>query len=60
MNFLCFDITTRATVYILYDKRATDDPTWLKDGFRDQNIATVEHTVSAAYTSVSFSFGSVT
>ena len=48
VNFLCFDITTRATVYILYDKRATDEPTWLKDGFRDQNIATVAHTVSAA------------
>ena len=31
VNFLCFDITTRATVYILYDKRATDEPTWLKD-----------------------------
>ena len=30
LEFLCFDINQRAAVYILYDKRATDRPTWLK------------------------------
>ena len=43
-SFLCFDITTRATVYVLYDRRATDVPTWLKDDFEDQDISTIGHT----------------
>jgi hypothetical protein len=43
-NWLCFEINTRAAIYVLFDKRATDHPTWLKDGFEDQDISTVAHT----------------
>ena len=42
LEFLCFDINQRAAVYILYDKRATDRPTWLKSEFTNQHIAVVD------------------
>ena len=42
LEFLCFDINDRAAVYVLYDKRASDRPTWLKSEFSDQHIATVD------------------
>lgn len=42
LEWLCFDIGTRATVYVLYDRRAHDKPTWLKDDFEDQHIATID------------------
>ena len=29
---------------VLYDRRATDAPTWLKDDFEDQDISTIGHT----------------
>ena len=45
-NWLCFDISSRAAVYVLYDSRAMDYPTWLKDDFEDQDITTVGHTDS--------------
>jgi hypothetical protein len=45
-EWLCFDISHRAIVYVLYDRRATDRPSWLKSGFKDQDIATVGHTDS--------------
>ena len=31
-------------MYVLYDSRATDRPTWLKDNFEDRDITTVAHT----------------
>ena len=41
LEFLCFDLNQRAAVYILYDKRAHDRPTWLKSEFTNQHIAVV-------------------
>jgi hypothetical protein len=41
-SWLCFDIDRRAAVYVLYDKRATDRPGWLKSVFKNMNIATVD------------------
>jgi hypothetical protein len=42
LEFLCFDLNQRAAVYILYDKRAHDRPTWLKSEFTNQHIAVVD------------------
>lgn len=44
LEYLCFDISHKAVVYVLYDTRATDRPTWLKTTFTDQDIAVVGHT----------------
>ena len=44
LEFLCFDISHKAVVYVLYDRTAQDRPTWLKSGFTDQDIATARHT----------------
>ena len=44
LEFLCFDISHRAIVYVLYDRRANDRPSWLKTGFTDMDIAIVGHT----------------
>lgn len=43
-NWLCFDINTRAAVYVLYDRRATDQPSWLKDHFHNEDISTASTT----------------
>ena len=45
-QFICFTVTERARVYILYDARATDQPQWLKDSFVDKHEETVENTDS--------------
>jgi hypothetical protein len=42
LEWLCFDIEKRAAVYVLYDKRAHDQPTWLKSTFTNANMATVD------------------
>ena len=44
LEFLCFDISHKAMVYVLYDTRARDQPTWLKSGFKDQDLQVVSHT----------------
>jgi hypothetical protein len=43
-HWLCFDLNVKAAVYVLYDRRATDQPRWLKDDFKDQDISAVSHT----------------
>lgn len=42
LEWVCFDIAKRAAVYVLYDKRAHDQPTWLKSTFTNGNMATVD------------------
>eukprot|EP01045_Picozoa_sp_COSAG04_P029262 COSAG04_NODE_4764_length_1904_cov_1.449307_3_plen_329_part_01 len=45
-EWICFDIDTDQTVYILYDQRVEDgaEPAWLTSGFADQHVAVAEHT----------------
>ena len=38
-QFLCFEVNQRPAIYVLYDKRATNRPTWLTLGFKNQHIA---------------------
>ena len=42
-NFLCFTLTARSTVYVLYDSRASSLPAWLASTFADKHAqATLE------------------
>ena len=43
-QFLCFSVTERARVFVLFDARASDQPQWLKDDFIDKHEETVENT----------------
>ena len=50
LQWLCFDVSQRAAVYVLYDRRVEDSggtpPDWLTRGFNNEHIATVSHTDS--------------
>ena len=45
-EWVCFDIDTDQTVYVLYDSRVEDgaEPAWLLAGFADQHVSVAEHT----------------
>jgi hypothetical protein len=45
-TFLCFELSTPATVYVLFDSRATTFPAWLTAGFSNTHVAAVESTDS--------------
>ena len=51
-DFLCFKISSPATIYVLYDSRATPNadgtigPAWLNTGFTNTHVAAVESTDS--------------
>ena len=51
-DFLCFKISSPATIYVLYDSRATPNadgtigPAWLNTGFANTHVAAVESTDS--------------
>ena len=43
-NFLCFTLTARSTVYVLYDSRASSLPAWLASTFADKHAQAAIHT----------------
>ena len=43
-SWLCMELSAPATVYVLYDSRATDYPDWLKNQFTNTHVAAVEST----------------
>jgi hypothetical protein len=44
LNFLCFDVGSDATVYVLYDSRASTLPGWVAADFVDKHQAAAIHT----------------
>jgi hypothetical protein len=46
LEWLCFEISQPATVYVLYDSRATSYPDWLASQFTNTHVAAVESTDS--------------
>ena len=44
LNFLCFDVGSDATVYVLYDSRASTLPGWVAADYVDKHQAAAIHT----------------
>merc|ERR1711964_27465 len=44
LNFLCFDVGSDATVYVLYDSRASTLPGWVAADYTDKHTAAAIHT----------------
>jgi hypothetical protein len=49
-EFLCFDLSAPATVYVLYDNRADTPPGWLSgNGWRNEQVKVLPHTESDSF-----------